>query len=116
MVLQGNPHGLPYAPTGQDVARLLISSGGVKGGHSFLLFVSYDRGGACLSALFGYDPGTEKASLIESADGQSDQIELSGRVLAVPRTTTLAEVRARMYPTMGVLYPSDTEEWYCPGP
>jgi hypothetical protein len=115
IVLQGNPHALIYPATDVDVDRLLGSKQ-VAAGQSYVVFASYNRGGACLSALFSYDPASQVASLIDSEDGLSNQIVLSGRVLSVPHSISLTDLQARMYPTTGVVYPSDAAEWYCPGP
>jgi hypothetical protein len=114
--LQGNPHGLVYPPTQSSVARSLVQTGNIVDGGSYLVFMSYNRGGPCLSSLFSFDPATQVATLIESNDGPTDGIMLPGRMLLVPPSITLSDVRARMYPTGGVVYPTDTEEWYCPGP
>jgi hypothetical protein len=50
------------------------------------------------------------------ADAKVAVIQLTGGVHSVPRAASLAFIRARMYPTTGVVYPSNTEEWFCPGP
>lgn len=126
-ILQGNPHHLIYAPTGAALRHLRyysIPSNGVENGpatpdlvgKSFIVFMSYNRGGSCVSALFSYDPTSQVATLIGSQDGMRNQIVLPGRVLPIPETVSLSNIRARMYPTTGVVYPSDSEEWYCPGP
>jgi hypothetical protein len=90
----------------------------VEEGRQYLIFTSFDRGGTgCVSALFLYNPMGQIASLIYSDDGyESPRIPLPGRVVTVPQTITLAKVRARMYPTGGVVYPTDTGESWCPGP
>jgi hypothetical protein len=114
--LQGNPHRLVYAPTRSSVGLSLAQTGKIVDGGSYLVFMSYNRGGPCLSSLFSVDPATQVATLIESNDGPSDGIMLPGGMLTVPSSITLSDVRARMYPTGGVVYPTDSEEWYCPGP
>ena len=115
-VLQSNYHGLIYGDPKPDLPRLLVQSGQVVNGQSYLVFTSYDRGGSCLSALYSFNPGTQTATLMQSNDGQSNRILLSGRVIQVPPAMTLADTRVRMYPTGGVVYPTDAVEWYCPGP
>ena len=114
--LQGNPHGLVYPPTQSSLARSLVQTGKIVDGGSYLVLMSYNRGGSCLSSLFSFDPATQVATLIESNDGPTDGSMLPGRMLVVPPSITLPDVRARMYPTGGVVYPTDTAEWYCPGP
>jgi hypothetical protein len=114
--LQGNPHGLVYAPTHSSLALSLAQTGKIVDGGNYLVFMSYNRGGPCLSSLFSVDPATQVATLIESNDGPTDGIMLPGRMLAIPSSITLSDVRARMYPTGGVVYPTDTAEWFCPGP
>ena len=88
---------------------------------TYLVFVSFNQSGSCSSALFSYNAPTQIATLLESNDGYTDvrtgnQIMLPGRVVVVPHTITLAEVRARMYPSGDVVYPTDTGESWCPGP
>lgn len=114
--LQGNPNNLIYPPTQSSLAPSLVQTGKIVDGGSYLVFMSYNRGGSCLAALFSFDPTTQVATLVENNDGPTDGIILPGRVLVVPSSITLSDVRARMYPTGAVVYPADTEEWYCPGP
>jgi hypothetical protein len=114
--LQGNPHRLVYAPTRSSVGLSLAQTGNIVDGGDYLVFMSYNRGGPCLSSLFSFEPATQVATLIESNDGPNGAIMLPGRMLTVPSSITLSDLRVRMYPTGGVVYPADTEEWYCPGP
>jgi hypothetical protein len=115
MVLQGNPHALVYPPNDQGDVRLPDFKQ-VAQGQSYVVFTSYNRGGSCVSALFSYLPASQMATLTYSEDGQSNQIVLPGRVVPVPTSISLTDLQARMYPTTGVVYPTDSEEWYCPGP
>jgi hypothetical protein len=109
-VLQGDSSD---ASVGQGLSRWL--GGGTN--QSDLVFMSFNRGGPCLSATFSYNPATQIATFLGSNDGQANRVPLlSGRVVLVPHTMTLAYVQARMYPTGGVVYPIGTEEWDCPGP
>jgi hypothetical protein len=86
-------------------------------GQSYLVFVSDNRGGSCLAATYSYDDTTQIATLISADDGHAvPEILLPGRVVALPRTITLASVEARMYPTGGPVYSSDAGESFCPGP
>jgi hypothetical protein len=87
-------------------------------GKSYLIFTSFNRGGPCPSALFGYEPASEVATFISQWDGldAGDQIALPGRVTTIPTTIDLATLRTRLYPTGGVSYPVDTGESFCPGP
>jgi len=101
--------GSPLPPVGNTVT--------LENGGQYLVFASYNRGGGCVSALFSYDPVTQVATLMESDDGfEAPRMPLPGRIVTVPHTITLGEVRARMYPTDGVVYPTDTGESWCPGP
>ena len=86
-------------------------------GESYIVFTSFNRGGSCVSALFTYDPNTQVAAFVSSDDGFTPgEIMLPGRVVTIPRTITLNGIQERMYPTTGVVYPSDTSESLCPGP
>jgi hypothetical protein len=114
--LQGNPHDLVYAPTRSSLGLSLAQTGNVVDGGSYLVFMSYNRGGPCLSSLFSVDLATQVATLFESNDGPTDGIVIPGRLLEIPSSITVSDVRARMYPTGGVVYPTDTAEWFCPGP
>ena len=117
LTLQEDPHQLAIGglPEGA-IPRLLVDWTKVVVGQSYLIFASFDRGGACVSALFTYDPGTKLGQLVGSADGLNNHILLPGRSLDVPQSISLAEVQERMDPTGGVLYPTDASESYCPGP
>jgi hypothetical protein len=117
-VLQGNPHTLIYPPRDEDGdLGAVFDTFDMVAGQSYIVFTSYFRGGTCGSALFSYDPTTEIATLVTSEDGVTPgQIMLPGRVLPIPKTITLRALRERMYPTTGVVYPSDTSEETCPGP
>jgi hypothetical protein len=90
----------------------------VTPGKTYIVFTSFNRGGPCLSALFGYEPGTEVATFISqwSGLGPSDQVPLPERITTIPATIDLATLRARLYPTGGVTYPAHTDESFCPGP
>ncbi len=86
-------------------------------GTSYLAFVSFNRGGDCLSALFSYDAARQIATLVGSdAEPDAPQLPLPGRVVGIPHTITLAELQSRMYPTGGPVYPTDVGESWCPGP
>jgi hypothetical protein len=120
-VLQGDPNGNVYPPTPQELPHLLalaLTLAHASVGKSYLLFISFNRGGACPSALFGYKPATQLATFISqwSGLGPGDQIPLSGRVTIIPATMPLATLRTRLYPTGGVTYAVDTGESFCPGP
>ncbi len=116
-VLQGNAYDNVYPPSLPDFAVDLGEGATLVQGNEYLVFMSFNRGGSCLSALYSYDSAAGVASFVEKGDSpQTNEILLSGRVLPVPQTITLPEVQARMYPTGGVVYPDETAEWYCPGP
>jgi hypothetical protein len=74
--------------------------------------------GACLSALFAYEPNADVATFISqrSGLGPSDQILLPGRITTIPSTVDLTTLRTRLDPTNGVAYPAETGESFCPGP
>jgi hypothetical protein len=116
-VLQGNPNGNVYPPTPQDLPHVLALAH-ASVGQSYLIFTSFNRGGSCPSALFGYQPTTQVATFISQWSGldDSDQIPLAGRVSTIPVTIPLATLRTRLYPTGGVTYPVGTGESSCPGP
>ncbi len=116
-VLQGNPNDNVYPPTAQELPHLMALAG-ASVGKSYLIFTSFNRGGPCPSALFGYEPATQVATFIAqwTGPGSGDQIPLPGRVTSIPATIDLAGLRARLYPTGTVTYPSDTGESFCPGP
>jgi hypothetical protein len=116
-VLQGNLHAEVYPPTPADLPRLLDQAH-ASGGQSYLMFTSFNRGGPCLSALFGYSATTQIASFISQGDGlgPGGTISLSGRMTSVPTAIDLADLRARLYPRGAVTYPADTGESFCPGP
>jgi hypothetical protein len=116
-ILQGNIYHNVYPPA---IPNFVVAPGvgtTLVHGESYVVFMSYNRGGSCLSSLFSYDSTSEVATFIEQADGpQANEMMVSGRVLRVPSTITMHELQARMYPTGGVVYPDDTAEWFCPGP
>jgi len=86
-------------------------------GMSYVVFVSFNRGGPCLSALFSYNTSTDIASLDASdAESQAPRLPLPGRTVVIPQSISLADLQARMYPTGGPVYPTDTGESWCPGP
>lgn len=97
---------------------MIYGTSKVVDGKSYLVFVSFNRGGTCLSALFSYDSETTVATLIGSdAEFEAPRLPLAGgRVVVIPATITLAEVEQRMYPTSGPVYPTDSGESWCPGP
>jgi hypothetical protein len=110
-------HQYPPTPLSDGSSLPVGTTAALQNGGQYLVIASYNRGGGCLSALFSYNPSTRIASLIESDDGyEAPRIPLPGRIVTIPQTITLAEVRARMYPTGGVVYPTDTGESWCPGP
>ena len=114
-ILQGNAYDNVYPPATPDFSVRLADR--LVDGQMYLVFMSFNRGGSCLSSLFAYDSTSEVATFIEQDDGpQANGISLSGRFLQIPPTITLGEVQARMYPTSGVVYPDGIAEWYCPGP
>jgi hypothetical protein len=116
-LLQTNYNHLAYGDPNQVISRVLqYNSGQLANDRSYVIFASYDRGGPCLSALYSFDPATQSATLIQSADGRNNLIVLPDRVVQVPPVMQLADIRARMYPKGGVVYPTDAVEWYCPGP
>jgi hypothetical protein len=114
--LQGNPHGLVYPATGGSLSWPLLQTGKIVSGGSYLVFMSYNRGGPCVSSLFSFDPTTQVATFIVSNDGPANEIALGKSVLAVPTSVTLSDLRMRLYPTGSVIYPTNVEEWDCPGP
>jgi hypothetical protein len=116
-VLQDNANDNVYPPPASDFGITLSGSTTVVDGDTYVVFMSFNRGGSCLSALFSYDANSHIATFVsKSDDAEPDEITLPGRELPVPETISLAALQARMYPTGGVVYPSDTAEWYCPGP
>ena len=115
-ILQGNAYDNVYPPSTPEFQVPQFTDTLVDG-KTYLVFMSFNRGGACVSALFSYDQTSEVATFIQDDDSpQANGIPLPGRLLQVPQTITLGEVRARMYPTGGELYPEGTQESYCPGP
>ena len=116
--LQGNVvNDDPQTPLSVGQVRNLGSKVTLIDGMSYLVFMSFSRGGPCMSAAFSYDAATQVATFVESDDGPDvPQLPFTGRTLLIPRTITLAEARARMYPTGGVVFPTDTGEGWCPGP
>lgn len=115
-VLQGNEYHNVYPPTTPTFVVTPGRGTTLVQGKSYLVFMSYDRGGSCLSALFSYNSISGVATFIEQAEGpQASEIIVSARVLRLPRTITIGDLQARMYPTGGVVYPDGTAEWFCPG-
>ena len=116
-VLQGNPNDNVYPPTTAELPRLLADARAGTG-KSYLIFTSFNRGGACVSALFAYQRATQVATFISLWDGPGPggQIPLPGRVATIPAAIDLATLRTRMYPTGAITYPVGTAEWFCPGP
>jgi hypothetical protein len=118
-VLQADFHVLAISPVAEgELPQLLVdwTRTQLTVGQSYLVFLSFNRGGSCISALFAYDRGSQTADLIGSDDGLNNQILLPGRTLPIPRSISLSSLQERMYPTTGVLYPTDTGESFCPGP
>ena len=116
-ILQGNAYDNVYPPTTPNFVVTLGRGTPLVRGKSYLVFMSYNRGGSCLSSLFSYDSTSEVATFIEQADGpEAHEVIVSGRVLRVPSTITIRQLQARMYPTGGVVFPDGTAEWFCPGP
>ena len=114
-ILQGN---VLYGPGPEAFVTLgspmIYGTNIVEAGKSYLVFVSFNRGGPCLSALFSYDVGTEIATLIGNDVEPQPRLPLAGdRVVVIPETITLAEVQKRMYPTGGPVYPTDASESLC---
>jgi hypothetical protein len=116
-VLQGNPNHNIYPPSPPDLPRLL-TVGHASAGTSYVIFTSFNRGGACLSAIFGYEPSTQVATFASqwTGLGPGGQIALPGRFATIPATIDLANLQAQLYPTGGVTYPADAGESFCPGP
>lgn len=117
-VLQALPQ-IPYgtSPFVPDNAPMVLGSGALVVGMSYLAFVSFNRGGDCLSALFSYVAATQIATLVGSdAEPDAPRLPLPGRIVVIPQTITLADVQARMYATGGAVYPTDVGESWCPGP
>jgi hypothetical protein len=116
-VLQGNPNGNVYPPTLRELPHILALAH-ASVGQNYIVFTSFNRGGPCPSALFGYKPSTQVATFISqwSGLGTNNEIPLPGRVTTIPTTIPLATLRTRLYPTGGVTYPVGTGESFCPGP
>lgn len=122
-ILQGD---IVYGPGPEAYVAIgspmIYGTSKVVDGKSYLVFVSFNRGGTCLSALFSYDSETNVASLIGSDAGSDAEFEAprlplaGGRVVVIPANITLAEVEKRMYPIGGPVYPTDSDEGVCPGP
>ncbi len=115
-VLQGNPNGVLFAPTLPGLTGIVGNTGQVATGGQYLVFTSYDRGGACISALFSYSAATQEATLLSFNDGYNGEMLLPGRTLSVPHTISLEDAQERMDPTGGVVYPTNNSESLCPGP
>jgi hypothetical protein len=116
-VLQGDPNHNVYPPTTSELTYPMASAHAIPG-RTYIIFTSFNRGGPCLSALFGYQPSTEVATFISqwSGLGPSNEVPLPGRITTIPATIDLATLRTRLYPTGPVTYPADTDESFCPGP
>jgi hypothetical protein len=80
-------------------------------GQQYLVFLSYWRGGPCVSTLYSYDPQDLSATLLRAG---RTEIPLPGRELPVPQSLTLAQVRERMYPTGPFVQSTDASESRCP--
>lgn len=116
-ILQGNVNHLVYSPGSLDLTKLAGFPAHPPTGTSFVVFTSYDRGGACLSAIFTLDPKRQVATFSESFDGYDpDQILLKGGPVTIPNTMSLYQLRRRLSPTGGPTYPTNTSESLCPGP
>jgi len=116
-VLQGNPNGVIYPPTQRELPRILAVAEAWTG-ENYIIFTSANRGGACPSALFAYDPASQVATFVSQSDGPGPggQIFLPSKVTNIPAKLDLTTLRTRLYPTGGVTYPVNTAEWFCPGP
>lgn len=117
-VLQDNYGHRVYGSQSEAINGLIASGSYDKmiNGKSYLVFMSSNRGGACISALFSYAPAEKMATLLASHDGWSnDQISIPGRVLRVPAQIRLDEIRSRMEPTGGEVVVTDFAESFCPG-
>lgn len=118
-VLQDDPNKVYYDTPQPFEMGTLLAGPPINGsiGTSYVVFFSYWRGGNCLSAVFEYNAKAEQATLIRSNDGTStNKIKLKSRTLTVPHKLSLAQIRARMNPRGGPLYPADAREENCPGP
>jgi hypothetical protein len=80
-------------------------------GQQYLVFLSFWRGGPCVSTLYSYDAASQSATLL--AAGRT-VIPLPAVDLPVPQTITLAQVRERMYPTGPGTQSTDVSESMCP--
>jgi hypothetical protein len=111
-VLQGNPNRNSYPPTSEELPHLMrLANASV--GKSYIVFISFNRGGPCPSALFDYEPASQIATFISQWDGPPGaQVPVPG----IPTTIDLATLRTKLYPTGGVTYPVGTGESSCPGP
>jgi len=116
-VLQGNPNHLEYTPTQSELGHLFTVEEEPTVGQSYITFTSFSRGGACISALFGYNPTTQIATFIsqDASQGTGGQIAIQGQVAIIPPTISLNQLRTRLYPTGGVTFAAEAE-WFCPGP
>jgi hypothetical protein len=115
-VLQGDANQNAY-PVPLDAFSVVTGGTGLVEGTTYLVSMSFNRGGACLAALFSYDTKTQVATFLEqSYHAPADEILEPGRVLPIPRTMTVAHVATPMHPTGGVVYPANCVEWDCPGP
>lgn len=83
----------------------------MKPGQEFLVFLSAWRGGPCVSTLYSFDPSSQSATLMAAG---RHEIPLPGRELPVPQSISLAQVRARMYPTGPFVPSTDESESMCP--
>ncbi|MGH9018370.1 MAG: hypothetical protein ACRDY1_11535 [Acidimicrobiales bacterium] len=116
-VLQGNENHLVYPVDLSGFFAHLDDAFALTDRKTYLVFMSFNRGGPCVASLYSYDSRARTASFIDqNYDGDVSAIRLDGRVLPIPKTMSLAYVEARMSPRGGAVYPSDTDESYCPGP
>ena len=116
-VLQGDINHLAYSSGELDLTKLAGFPANPAIGTSYVVFTSYDRGGACLSAIFTYDAKRQVAKFSVSFDGYvSDKILLRAEPVTIPNTISLYQLRRRLSPTGGPTYPTNTSESLCPGP
>lgn len=111
----------PDPPQVEDIAfRGLPADEGFKSGHQYILFISYNRGGDCMAAAWTYNgPQSDLHLLTKTTHFGPDAphgYRLGNRFLSMPTTIGYEDLVRRLYPTGGELDPSNTAEWFCPGP